>query len=231
MGRRKTKHPRAGKGKAQKALTPGRVRMYSRKGFTKTDMAIALKISRDSITDVFTANPDLKAAWEEGRTQLTMRLRNLQWRHAKTSVPMVLHMSRHQLGEHDQSLMVHKPDDGTVNLLHELFKLIDGTGRGLPDPSKVRLPIAYQPTIDVVATEPAAPTPNITSAGAENKRIAAQYGIDLDTLPPVPEAPQWTPEEIAAFQKDRPPIVTVADQRKLVMPPRMKSLLPDREEA
>jgi hypothetical protein len=205
---------RPGSGKAQRRLTAGRVRMYSRKGFTKTEMAVALGISMGAVKSVFTDRPEIAAAWDEGQTQKVERLRDLQWRHAKRSVPMALHMSAHQLGEHPQSLVVHKPDEESLTMMTQLFNMIDGSGRGLPDPEKVRPALEYQPmTIDAVAMAPTSTAAAQAEMAAENERIAAEYGIDLDTLPPVPEAPD---EPHAA-----PP------SEDLVMPPRMKSLLPD----
>jgi hypothetical protein len=213
MGRRKYLGRKPGTGKAQRKLTAYRVRYYARLGFSKSGMARALDISIDSVNDIFKARPEIAAAWATGLTDKEEKLRKLQWRHAAKSVPMTIHLSAHQLGEHNQSLVVHKPDDEAMTMLDALFKVIDGTGRGLPDPAKIRPAIEYSPadTITVAPSPPNGPGGTMATLTVDTVREAKAVARDQ----PLPEAP----EEIC----EQPPA------RDLVMPPRMKSLLPDFE--
>jgi hypothetical protein len=60
--------------------------------------------------------PDLKAAWQEGRKFGMLSLRRLQWRHASGTgngaVQMTIHLSKHWLGETEKVLSEITGKDG-----------------------------------------------------------------------------------------------------------------------
>ena len=89
-----------------------------------------------------------------------------------------------------------------VNPLLELFKIIDGTGRGLPDPAKVRQPDEYRPMITVKPSNGTGATAAVTLPEA-----AARQTVTLDA-------------------KAEPVTVEPPTSQRLAMP-RRKSLLPD----
>src|SRR5258708_559297 len=53
-------------------------------------------------------DPELAEAWGNGKNEGRIALRRLQWRHAQApgsaGVQMTIHLSKHELGEHDRQL-------------------------------------------------------------------------------------------------------------------------------
>jgi hypothetical protein len=101
---------------------------------------------------------------------------------------------------HPRLSAVEHAHGGEVNLLHELFKVIDGTGRGLPDPAKVRPVLEYQGATGIPAPQATVTLP----AAAAGAMIVIEAKAEAVTV----EQPKT---------------------KTLVMPARPKSLLPDPE--
>lgn len=55
-------------------------------------------------------DPELTEAWTNGRNEMRIALKRLQWRHAQmpngAGVEMTKHLSKHELGEHDRQLNI-----------------------------------------------------------------------------------------------------------------------------
>jgi hypothetical protein len=69
-------------------------------------------------------DPELKAAWENGKNEGRIALKRLQWRHAQlpnsAGVQMTIHLSKHELGEHDRQLNLNMTVDDLDEAIREL---------------------------------------------------------------------------------------------------------------
>jgi hypothetical protein len=70
-------------------------------------------------------DPELKEAWENGKNEGRIALRRLQWRHAQTpgsaGVQMTIHLSKHELGETEKSLVEMTGKDGSdLTVTHKI---------------------------------------------------------------------------------------------------------------
>lgn len=132
-----------------KDVTPHSLKYLASKGFSKKGAAAFLGIAAETLSRKFAEYPDLLAAWDAGVAEKELTLRELQFRHAKrrdgSGVTMTIHMSKHQLGEHDRALVNHN-HTGQVDLVHQLLQAIDGTTRGLPNAPKTVAAEPRQPS-------------------------------------------------------------------------------------
>ena len=114
-------------------ITEDSLKFLAQKGLNKKEAAQHFGVSEDTIQRAFADNESFRAAWDEGRSTITGRLRDLQWSHAQrpdsSGVTMTIHMSKHQLGEHERTF---QKTEVSYNPIKELLAKIDGKTRGLP---------------------------------------------------------------------------------------------------
>lgn len=107
----------------------------ARIGCTKTEVAEALGIAKETLSRHLCKHPEMREAWERGVADAKVRLRRLQWRHARmknsAGVAMTIHLSKHLLGEHDKALIT-ATHASRVEVIHQLLREIDGQSKGLP---------------------------------------------------------------------------------------------------
>jgi hypothetical protein len=105
-----------GPGRRPKNLTESSLKALARANLTQQEAAAALEINPSTLWRHMEANQALRAAWDEGRALRRVALRRLQWRHAQmpnsAGVNMTIHLSKHELGEHDKSLIEHSGAGG-----------------------------------------------------------------------------------------------------------------------
>jgi hypothetical protein len=69
-------------------------------------------------------DPVLAEAWENGKNEGRIALRRLQWRHAQMpnsgGVQMTIHLSKHELGEHDRQLNLNMTVEDIDDAIREL---------------------------------------------------------------------------------------------------------------
>ena len=67
---------------------------------------------------------ELAAAWADGRNEGRIALKRLQWRHAQmpnsAGVQMTIHLSKHELGEHDRQLNLNMTVDDIDQAIRDL---------------------------------------------------------------------------------------------------------------
>jgi hypothetical protein len=159
------------------------------------------KLMRDAL--LLELNTEAKRAGGKPTKRLRLVARKLIERAEQGDVPAIKEIFDRVDGRVPLPQYASNPEGEPVNALHDLFKLIDGTGRGLPDPAKVRLPDEYRPMIMVGPSNGTSTTATVT-------------------LPEAAAGQTVTIEAEAAPVNGEPP-----RQQMLVMPPRRKSLLPD----
>src|SRR5882672_604800 len=75
---------------------------------TQEEIAAFFGVSRHTITRRIASEPEFEQAWTNGENFAKQSLKRLQWRHAQLAnsagVTMVIHMSKHYLGQHDRFL-------------------------------------------------------------------------------------------------------------------------------
>lgn len=160
------------------------------------------KLMRDAL--LVELNQEAKRAGGKVTKRLRLVARKLVDRAEQGDVPAIKEIFDRVDGRVPLPQYASNPEGEAVNPLQELFKIIDGTGRGLPDPAKVRLSVEYQG--DVITVDPP---------------VGATATVTFDH-PRAGEA--VTIEAKAESVNVEPPT-----SQTLVMPPRRKSLLPDWE--
>jgi hypothetical protein len=94
-------------GKPEIEITADELSKLARLHCTVSEAASFFKCSKRTLQRRL-AEPELKAAWQEGRKFALLSLRRLQWRHASGTgngaVQMTIHLSKHWLGETEKVL-------------------------------------------------------------------------------------------------------------------------------
>jgi hypothetical protein len=112
------KNPYVKIGRRPKDLTEAAVFAMARSRFTQQEAAAALDIDRTTLTRHLQLNPKLREAWDRGKQMYFVSLKRLQWKHAQmknsAGVNMTIHLSKHDLGEHDKALFEHSGPGGSA---------------------------------------------------------------------------------------------------------------------
>jgi len=110
------KSPYVKLGRRPKALTESGLFALARARLTQQEAAAALEIDPSTLWRHMEANPKLREAWERGKLMYFVSLKRLQWRHAQmpnsAGVNMTIHLSKHDLNEHDKALVEHSGPGG-----------------------------------------------------------------------------------------------------------------------
>lgn len=109
---------------------------------TKEEAAAHLGVSRPTLWKFLDNNPEAQDAWERGFDEAKTSLRRLQWKHARTSVPMAIFLGKQLLGQRDAIGLDHS---GKIDTNENVIR--DGIQRKLAR-------IAEAESKDEVASEP-----------------------------------------------------------------------------
>jgi hypothetical protein len=122
-GKKKAKEP-ARIGRPPVVIDADNLRKLSALRCTVEEAATFFKTVKRTLLRRLKEDPALAEAWEHGKNEGRIALRRLQWRHAQMpnsgGVQMTIHLSKHELGEHDRQLNLNMTVEDIDDAIREL---------------------------------------------------------------------------------------------------------------
>ena len=124
MARKKEPREKAKIGRPPVEIDPKILKQLAFLRCSIEDAATAFSTTKRTLLRRLKEDEALAEAWEKGRSEFRIGLKRLQWRHAQMAnsagVQMAIHLSKHELGEHDRQLNINMTVEEIDEAIREL---------------------------------------------------------------------------------------------------------------